>query len=68
MKKFLNPTKEAQKEAMKNPNGYVYVIESNFKHKKNIPSSAIIGAWEVDENGEIIGSFLPNPNHSSRVS
>ncbi len=59
----LKPTSEAIAEALKNPNGWVYVIDGAFEDIEEVPREAIKGAWKVDENGIITGEFLPNPNY-----
>ena len=58
-----NPPKEAIEEALKNPNGWVYVIDSEFNGKDEVPPQAIKGAWKVNEVGIIVGEFTPNPNY-----
>ena len=63
MKGNLTPTKEAIKEALKNPNGWVYVIKEEYRGLDNIPPTAIVGAWKVDQNGKIHGAFIPNPSY-----
>lgn len=50
-------------EARKNPGGWVYVIDGRYDPKDGVPPEAIKGAWKVDENGNIIGQFIPNPNY-----
>jgi hypothetical protein len=62
------PSEGARKEALKYPNGYVYVFDSEYHGKEEVPPQAILGAWRVDEKGVIVGSFIPNPNHSSNSS
>jgi len=57
------PQKEAIVEALKNPNGWVYEIDKEYRNKEVVPPTAIIGAWKVNEKGIIIGDFLPNPNY-----
>jgi hypothetical protein len=60
----ITPTEDARKEAKLNPNGYVYVIDKAFDNKnEDVPPTAILGAWKVDENGEIIGDFIKNSNY-----
>lgn len=59
----LKPTKEAIAEALKNPNGWVYVIDESFKDTEEVPREAIKGAWKVNEKGFIIDEFIPNPNY-----
>lgn len=48
-------------EAKLNPNGWVYRISGDFSDSDSIPPEAIVGAWKVNENGEIEGDFIPNP-------
>lgn len=59
----MTPTKEAIDEAKKNPNGWVYVIDTAFENDETVPPQAILGAWKVAENGNIVGEFIPNPNY-----
>jgi hypothetical protein len=56
------PTDEARKEAKQNPGGWVYKIEGDYGPEDAVPREAIVGAWQVDENGNITGEFIPNPN------
>lgn len=58
-------TKEMVKEAKSTPNGWVYKIDRNYDLSENIPPKAIVGAWKVDVNGEISGSFIKNKNYLS---
>jgi hypothetical protein len=59
----MKPTPEAIAEAKRNPNGWVYVIEGNFKPNDAVPPEAIRGAWKVNDAGEIEGDFILNPNY-----
>jgi len=61
----IKPTKIAIEEALRNPNGWVYVLDKSFEGIKDVPPEAIKGAWKVDENGQIIGGFMPNPNYKN---
>lgn len=55
-------------EARSTPNGWVYRIAGNFLPHEDVPPEAIVGAWKVNERGEITGEFEVNPNFdSSRV-
>lgn len=56
------PTAEAREEARRNPGGWVYKIEGDYGPEDAVPREAIVGAWQVDENGNITGDFIPNPN------
>jgi hypothetical protein len=53
---------DAREEAKKNPGGWVYKIEGDFSPQDYVPPEAIVGAWKVDNNGNITGEFIPNPN------
>jgi len=56
------PTDEAREQARRNPGGWVYKIEGDYGPEDAVPREAIVGAWQVDENGIITGDFIPNPN------
>lgn len=56
------PTDAAREEAKQNPGGWVYKIEGDFRPEDAIPPEAIVGAWKVDDNGNITGDFISNPN------
>jgi hypothetical protein len=60
------PPKEAIEEALRNPNAWVYEIDSTIEKDENVPKQAIKGAWKVNEKGIIIGDFIPNPNYIDR--
>lgn len=45
------------------PGGWVYRIAGKFAETEDVPPCAIVGAWQVDENGSIIGEFKRNPNY-----
>ena len=57
------PDDGAIKEALMHHNGWVYEIDPGFNREDEIPPQSIVGAWKVDENGKIIGEFVPNPNY-----
>ncbi|MHB1423615.1 MAG: hypothetical protein ACYC3I_10565 [Gemmataceae bacterium] len=56
-------TPEAIAEAKRNPGGWVYAIDGRYNPKDGVPPEAIKGAWKVDESGNIVGQFIPNPNY-----
>ena len=55
------PTEEAILQARSNPGGWVYEIVGRYNQDDAVPPEAIAGAWKVDETGNIIGEFIPNP-------
>jgi hypothetical protein len=50
-------------EARANPGGWVYVIDGPFGPDDFVPPEAIIGSWKVDQRGQIIDEFIPNPGY-----
>lgn len=60
------PPPGAIEEAKRTPNGYVYQIDGDFGPDESVPPERIMGAWEVDEKGNIVGAFVPNPNFKPR--
>ena len=59
----MEPTPAARAEAKLNPGGWVYAIDGRFDPNGAVPPEGIKGAWKVDEWGEIVGEFLPNPRY-----
>jgi hypothetical protein len=62
----MNPNKDDARlveEAKKHPDGWVYVVDEQFRDKDQVPPECILGAWKVNSLGEIVGDFLPNPNY-----
>ncbi|WP_377479993.1 MAG: hypothetical protein P2A85_11565 [Microcoleus anatoxicus] len=53
-------------EAKQNPNGWVYKIEGRYAPNEYVPPEAIVGAWKVDANGNIVGDFIPNPTYNHK--
>ncbi len=50
-------------EAKRTPNGWVYRIAGRFGPSDRVPPEAIIGAWKVDQEGNIVGEFVRNNNY-----
>ena len=61
-KKF-KPYPQEIEEAMRNPNGWVYRIAGKYSKNEAIPPEAIVGAWQVDFRGNIIGDFQKNKKY-----
>ena len=49
-------------EAARNPGGWVYRISGDYGPNDRVPPEAIVGAWKVADDGQIVGNFMPNPN------
>ena len=54
-------------EAMSHPNGWVYRIAGRFAKSESVPREAIVGAWQVDAKGRIVGNFIRNENYDPRL-
>jgi hypothetical protein len=52
---------ELEAEAKTKPGGWVYEIAGDYGPDDAVPPTAIRGAWKVDDAGQIVGDFLPNP-------
>ena len=61
-------TPEIAREARANPNGWVYKIEGQYALTEYVPSEAVMGAWKVDADGNVVGDFIPNPKYREAVS
>ena len=46
-------------EAKTKPGGWVYEIVGDYGPDDAVPPTAIRGAWKVDDQGQIVGYFLP---------
>ena len=61
-------TEDVVRAALENPNGWVYKIEGSFGPTEYVPPEAVVGAWKVDEVGNLTGEFVPNPNYKPGLS
>jgi hypothetical protein len=61
-------TPEVIEAARKNPGGWVYKIEGTFGPDERVPPEAVVGAWKVDDLGNLTGEFLSNPKYRLGVS
>jgi hypothetical protein len=50
-------------EAKRRPGGWVYAMDGISDQDGAVPPERILGAWKVNDAGDIVGDFLPNPNH-----
>ena len=51
------PLPEEIFEAKRTPGKWLYRIAGKFEPHEDVPAAAIVGAWQTNEDGEIIGSF-----------
>lgn len=61
-------TPEVIEAARKNPSGWVYKIEGEFGPDDYVPPENVVGAWKVDEHGQITGEFMKNPKYQVGTS
>jgi hypothetical protein len=50
-------------EAKTVPGGWVYEIHPGVDPSGEVPPESIIGAWAVDDAGELTGEYIPNPRY-----
>jgi hypothetical protein len=59
----MEPNDQIREEAKRHPGGWVYAIDGHYDPNGAIPPYGIKGAWKVNDSGEIVGNFIPNPNY-----
>ena len=57
-KNYFTPNLEEINAAKLNPNGWVYRFSKKYTLADYIPPEDIVGAWNVDSNGNIVGFKL----------
>lgn len=60
---MTTPFPEELQEAKAHPGKWVYRIAGVFSDNEAIPPEAIVGAWKVDDHGQIVGDFLRNEDY-----
>jgi hypothetical protein len=61
-------TEDVVKAARENPNGWVYKIDGSFGPTEYVPPEAVVGAWKVDESGNLTGEFVSNKKYEANLS
>ncbi|MEU3272419.1 type VII secretion system-associated protein [Saccharomonospora sp. NPDC006951] len=56
-------TREMRANARANPNSWLYVIDEAFDPSGRVPSWAVVGAYPVNGNGEVVEDFHPNDRY-----
>ncbi|MGI5286251.1 type VII secretion system-associated protein [Nonomuraea polychroma] len=56
-------TDELRRQARLRPGSWMYAIDPFFDPDGEVPPYGIVGAWRVDERGEITGEFRHNPGY-----
>src|SRR5437879_5853309 len=57
------PTPEMRESARQAPGTWIYVVDPAFQDAEEVPPSAVVGAYRVDDRGEIGDEFTRNPNY-----
>jgi len=55
-------TEEIRERARRSPNSWIYSVDGAYEAAEEIPPYAVVGAWPVDENGQL-GAFTANDNY-----
>ncbi|GAA2986668.1 type VII secretion system-associated protein [Streptosporangium longisporum] len=56
-------TDRMRAEARSMPGRWLYAVDPFFDPDGAVPPYGVIGAWRVDEHGEVSEEFTPNPGH-----
>lgn len=56
-------TDSLREHARQNPGQWTYAVDPALEADGSVPTEGIIGAWKVDENGEIDETFRPNEKY-----
>ncbi|MEV6374332.1 type VII secretion system-associated protein [Micromonospora musae] len=56
-------TDEMRRQAKQAPESWIYAVDPAFEGGGDVPGWAVVGAYRVDERGEIGDDFQPNPNY-----
>jgi hypothetical protein len=57
------PSQQEMMDARFRPGGYVMRIHRSLDPGGDIPREAVLGAWQVDGRGRIVGDFIVNPDY-----
>lgn len=55
-------TPELLAQARRNPGTWLYEIDPAHDPDGTVPPYAVVGAWQVDDRGEL-GAYTPNPRY-----
>ncbi|MGW4464940.1 type VII secretion system-associated protein [Micromonospora sp. NPDC004704] len=56
-------TPQLRERARQNPESWIYVVDPGFEDAPEVPGWAVVGAYRVDERGEVVDELRPNPNY-----
>ena len=55
-------------EAAANPGGWVYELAPGWRKEQGVPPEAILGAWEIGDDGQPTGTYHPNPTYDATIA
>lgn len=55
-------TAEMRRQARQQPQSWLYLTDPAYAEATEVPPWAVIGAYEVDDRGEVLEKFYENPN------
>ncbi len=64
--KPVKPSDEVMQQAKFHANGWVYQIDGKYAPSQAVPPEVIMGAWQVDANGNIVGEFIANSKYKPK--
>ncbi|GAA3473917.1 type VII secretion system-associated protein [Nonomuraea roseola] len=56
-------TDDLRRQARQSPGTWLYAVDPFFDPNGEVPPYGVVGAWQVDERGEISGEFRHNPGY-----
>ncbi len=56
-------TEQMRAAARSQPNSWLYVLDPAAEPDGDVPRELVAGAYPVDENGELLEEFTPNPGY-----
>ena len=56
-------TPEMRERARQVPGTWIYLVDPAYPDTEDVPGSAVVGAYQVDDQGEIGNEFIRNPDY-----
>ncbi len=60
-------TTQMRQQALQQPGSWLYVTDPAFADAAEVPPWAVIGAYEVDDQGDVLDTFHENPDFEGLV-
>lgn len=59
------PPPDVLARARQNPGARIYKLKDRYGTLADAPIHAVLGWWDVDGKGEVLGEFVVNPDYRS---